>query len=327
MPLITAQDYIYSALRKIGQLRPGYTPQAELLSDGLDEFRLLYDNFNAERTMSYSVPDYILPITGGAQSLNGIYGQNIQYTLGPTFTVAAVANSTTTVTVANTLGLIIGQYVTGSHIAAGSYITAIALNTSITLSAAATGSGATTLSVAASFNIPRPEAIIRANLWMNSTSPTSPSRLPLSPVGVEQWANIWVLALTPINVTTVYYYDPQYPQGVLNLWPPLNGNSIEIFTWGFLTPPASLTTIMNVPPGYGDVISYGLAYRMWPMVTKDILIHKMSQESIGGKAMAARDKVRVVNAPQPRLVNDFGGSRNVGVGVSDWGLLLAGIPY
>lgn len=327
MSLTTAQDFILNAFRKCGQIRPGYTPQAELMADALNEFQLLFDGYNAERTMQYQVPDYVLPI-GTATSLNGIYGQFIQYTLGPTFTFSGTTTNTskTVLTPNGTTGLIIGQYVTGAGIPANTYITGITQNSGFTISNAATASATVTLSIAASFNIPRPESIIRANLWMNSTSPTQPSRIPLSPVGEQGWANIWVLQITPINVATVFWYNPTFPQGTFNVWPPLNGNSLEIFTWGFLTPPTALTTVMQLPPGYGDVVVYSLAWRLWPMLTKSVLVNKITRRELGCEAAVARDRVKAVNAPQPKLANDFRGGHGVGTGVSDWGLLLTGIP-
>lgn len=324
-----SQDRIYTALRKCGQLRPGYMSAPELLQDALAEYQAMYDGWNAERTLNYTIPDYIYNIST-ATSLNGIYGQNVQFSIGPAFTVSGNTTSTSkVVAVANTNGLYIGQYVTGAGIPANTYITALTVNVSITLSAAATASGTgVTLTIPPSLLGPRPEAILRMNLYMTSVNAAQPTRIPLAPVSAEQWANIAVIQLTPINVTTVFYYDPQFPQGVINVWPPLNGNSLEIFTWGFLTPPTTLQTVVMEPPGYQDAIVYTLACRLWPMLTKNELVN--SKESImwlRGQAKIAREKIKAVNAPMPRLVNDFRGGRATNVPECDWGLLLTGQPY
>ncbi len=322
---MTSQELIYTALRKVGQIRPGYTSQAELLADGLAEFSAMYDGWNSERTQAYSIPDYIYPIA--SNGLDGIYGENVQFTVGPVFTFAATLASSVTATVANTTGLIIGQRISGTGIPAGCTIQGITINTNITLSAAATITGPSTITVTPDFVGPRPEAILRMNLYMTSVAPSQPTRIPLSPISAEQWANISVIQLVPINVTTVFYYDPQFPQGVINVWPPLNGNSLEFFTWGFLTPPTSLGTTMLIPPGYQDAIVYTLAERLWPMCTKSVLINKVSHQWLCGKAKHARDRIKYVNAPSPKLVNDFRGGSRQNVGVCDWGLLLTGQPY
>jgi hypothetical protein len=323
---VTAQDLIYQALRKCGQIRPGYTSQAELLADGLGEFQAMYDGWNSERTQSYSIPDYIYPIA--SNGLDGIYGENVQFTVGPVFTFSATLSiGVTTALVANTSGLIIGQRISGTGIPANATIQGISINTSIELSAAATATGATTVTVTPDFVGPRPEAIIRMNLYMTSVSPAQPTRIPLTRISAEEWANISVIQLTPINVTTVFYYDPQFPQGVINVWPPLNGNSLEFFTWGFLTPPTSLAAVLSIPPGYQDAIVYTLAERLWPMCTKSVLVNKVSLQYLAGKAKQARERIKAVNAPMPKLANDFQGGHRQGVGVCDWDLLLTGRPY
>ncbi len=326
MALVTAGDYIYQALRRCGQLRPGYTEGPEMLQDGLDAWRIIFDGMNAKRTNAYSIPDYVYGVST-ATSLNGIYGQNVQFTIGPSFTVDVTLNSTTTVLCTNTAGLIIGQYPTGAGIPSGAYITALSINTSFTLSVAATATGAATLTVPPSFAGPRPEAIIRMNLLLTSANPAQPTRIPLAPMSAEEWANIPVVQFNPINVATSFYYDPQFPQGVINIFPPLNGNSLEIYTWGFLTPPTSLTATFQMPPGYAEVIIWELAKELWPMATKDVWINKLPFQYICGRAAKAKQAIRDVNAPMPRLRNDFGGSMATQAAICDWQLLLTGVPY
>lgn len=276
--------------------------------------------------MAFSIPDYVYPI-GALTGLNGIYGNNVQFSIGPSFTVDVTLQSSTTVLCANTAGLVIGQYPTGSGIPANAYITGLTVNASFTLSAAATSSGAQTLAIAASFTGPRPEAIVRMNLLLTSASPTQPSRIPLSPMSAEEWANIPVVQFNAVNVATSFYYDPQFPQGVINVFPPLNGNALEIFTWGFLTPPATLTQTYSGPPGYAEVVIWNLARELWPLCTNDVFVNKLPFEFICGQAAKARAAVQAVNAPMPRMRNDFGGSMRSNVAVCDWNLLLTGTPY
>jgi hypothetical protein len=330
MALLTAQDYLYTAFRKCGQMRPGYTNSADLLADGLTEWMILFDSWNAERTLNYTIPDYIYDVST-ATSLNGIYGQNIQFTVGPVFTFTGDTTITSAVVLTQyTDGLIIGQYVTGTGIPALSYITAISTGVSFTLSAAATATNVgVTLTITPSFTGPRPEAILRMNLYMTSVNAAQPTRIPLSPISAEQWANISVIQLTPINVTTVFYYDPKFPQGVINVWPPLNGNALEFFTWGFLNPPAALTSRYSAPPGYQDAIIWTLAQRLWGLCTNQVMLNRFPFPYICGQAAKARDKIKYVNAPSPKMMNDFGGgNRQTSANAQcDWGLLLTGIPY
>lgn len=326
MALLTCGDFIYHALRRCGQLRPGATAGTDLMNDALDAWKLIFDGYNAKRTMAFSIPDYMYPLAG-VTSLNGIYGKNVQFTIGAALAVDVTLQSSVVVLCANTAGLIVGMPVTGLNIPAGAYIKTININANFIISAAATASGAVTLTIPPSFTGPRPEAIVRMNLFLTSASPSQPSRIPMAPMSAEEWANLPVVQFTANNVATSFYYDPQFPQGVINVFPPLNGNSLEIFTWGFLTPPTSLTQTYSAPPGYGEVVIWNLARELWPLATNDVFVNKLPFAFICGQAAKARAAVQAVNAPMPRMRNDFGGSMGSNRAVCNWGLLLTGTPY
>lgn len=265
MPLVTAQDYIYLAFRTCGQMRAGYTLPPEMLSDGLDQWTLLFDAFNARRTMNYTMPDYIFPITGPGTGTTG-NGQTFGgsgYTIGPS---------------------------------------------------------------GADFTAPRPVAIARLNLYQTANA-GPPSRIPMSMLSMEEWTAIISPVIPAINVATVAAYDPQFPNGVIWVWPQLDGNSLEIFTWGHLVPPASLSTPFAAPPGYGDLVVYQLATRLWSFCTKDIMPERRNFQWVAGQAEIIRQRVSSVNAPRPRLNNDFTGGHAGNAGVNDWNLLLNGVPY
>ena len=264
---MTCQQYIYQALRKCGNMRPGYTPQPELLADCYTELLSMYDSANAERTLNYSMPDYVFPVTGPGHGSTG-NGQQFGgtgYQIGPT---------------------------------ALDFVTPF-----------------------------RPVAIVRINLYMTSVSPSSPTRIPLSPISMEEWMQIAVIQMPAVPVTVVAAYDPQWPNAVIWVWPPLNGNSLEIFTWGQLIPPQDYTTDqLSAPPGYWDAVVWTLAERIYGFCTHDIMPQKRDIAWIRGQAYMARDKIRAINAPNPRLISDFDSGPKT-AGACDWGLLLTGEPY
>ena len=179
---------------------------------------------------------------------------------------------------------------------------------------------------AADFVCPRPVKIARMNLWQTSNG-TTPTRILLSQISMEEWTAIATIELIPINVTTVFAYDPQFPNGVIWVWPPLNGNSLEIFVWGQLVPPTNLSDSYTAPPGYADLVVWELAKRLWPMCTKSMMANKVSHQWICGQAAIARKAIQAVNAPMPRMGSDFRGGSRSNVGVCDWDLLLVGEPY
>ena len=321
---------IYAAYRRCGQLRPGALNSPDLLADAMAEFGFLFDSWNAQRTMQYTLPDYVYPVTqqGSAAIESG-------QVLGLGFFVGPSISFTGTTTIGSNLiggleglniGLQLGMKIAGTGIPTGTYVTKIS-DSSVAISQNATASGQATFATLPDFQGPRPSAIVRANL-VYTVTPGAPTRIPLSPISASEWANISVLQLTPINVTTVYYYEPASPCGILWCWPPLNGNSIELFTWGFLTPPATPDTQMLLPTGYQDAMVFTLAERLWPLCTIQIAAQRVSLLNLRGDAYRARESVRRINAPMPRLRNDFGtGGGGHQTPACDWTLLLAGVPY
>src|ERR1035437_7538282 len=75
---LQAQNFIYMALRKCGQMRPGYTPSPELLADALSEWYTWFDELGAERNSHYSNPVYQYSVTGPGSQTGGN-----GYTIGP----------------------------------------------------------------------------------------------------------------------------------------------------------------------------------------------------------------------------------------------------
>jgi hypothetical protein len=163
---------------------------------------------------------------------------------------------------------------------------------------------ATTLAGGASdFLGPRPESIIRANCIINTAG--QPVYIPLRPVSQEEWASLAVQQIPGVNITNVFWYDPQFPNGVINFFPPISGNTIQIYQWGILTPPANLGAQYAAPPGYGEMVVSGLAERLYHMVTKKMCPRPAPYQVIAGKAHRALDQIRAVNRPIPRLASDF----------------------
>ncbi len=323
MALLIAQDYISLAFRNCGQMRPGYTLPPEMLAEGLTEWGSLFDSWAAERTMGFSIPQYVYPVTGpGSQS-----GGN-GYSIGPIFTFTGTTSigSGIVTLVSNTLGLIVGQKVTGTGIPASTTIASIDSATQITLSAHATGAGSITISVIPDFIGPRPDSIVRANLVMTNVGP-QPVYLPIRMISVEEWAALAIRQIPAINVTNIAYYDPQFPQGVFNVFPPLNGNSIELFTWPAFATPLSLTASYSAPPGYQDAVVYSLAERLWALCTRDFMPRKISQQWLSGRAYEACQKVRSVNRPLPTLASEAPGNRKGTGGYMDSYVRYVGEPY
>lgn len=172
---------------------------------------------------------------------------------------------------------------------------------------------------------PRPTAIIRANLVQTTVGP-QPVYIPIKPISQEQWAALAIRQIPAVNITSVFWYDPQYPNGVFNVFPPLNGNSIEIFQWGVLSVPATLGTSYSGPPGYAAMVAAGLAERLYYLVPKMLMPEKGPYQLIASKAKYALDQLRRLNRPLNPLPNDFGGGGQPD-GFYDSFVTYTGEPY
>lgn len=320
MPLITAQDYILKALRKCGQIRPGAVSNTELLTDGLDEWGSLFDGWAGERSMGFSTPQYTYAVTGpgSQQSGNG-------YLIGPiaTFTGTITNGSPQITGVVDVSQVTVGESISGTGIPANSTVVSVAAGI-ITISQNATASLSITVTATPDFVGPRPPAIVRANLKFTSGT-AQPVYIHLTPMSAEEWASLAIRQIPAIDVTNIFYYDPQYPNGVFNVFPPLSGNSIELFTTQFLGVPVTLATPYSAPPAYRDAVIDSLAERLWPMCTNQVAVNRVSLQWLAGTAYESRQKVRTLYRQIPRLASDFRGG-GYGEGFYDSFVTDTGLP-
>ena len=242
MALVTAQDFLSNAFRKCGQMRPGYKVSPELYQDGLDEWTAMFDSWQAERNMGFSIPQFQYNVNGPGSQQNGN-----GYLIGPTAHAVGNAND---------------------------------------------------------FQGPRPDSIFRANCVMTNVG-TQPVYIPMRSITAEEWASLSIRQIPAINVTSLYWYNPTFPNGTFNIFPPQVGNAIELFTWPMFSVPANLAASYSAPPGYMDAVIYTLGERLWPMCTKQMMANKVPATWLAGKAYSAREKVKAVNRSVPTLPSDF----------------------
>lgn len=175
---------------------------------------------------------------------------------------------------------------------------------------------------AGNFVGPRPNKILKANLLITNTTPNS--RVPLAILPFEDYGDIPVLAVPPSRITEALYYEPTFPTGIIHFWPPINGNSIELWTEGVLVAPAALVTVVagTWPPGYENAIVYSLAHRCQHLCTKEM---GPRNPAIGAWALKARQKIRNINQPNPKARTDYRSGHNSD-GNYDPNLTYIGIP-
>lgn len=151
------------------------------------------------------------------------------------------------------------------------------------------------------FDIPRPQAIQRANL-IYQTSPQL-LRLPVEIIDVDQWAAIRVPQLEAA-IPTKLYFDNGYSQatpfglGQIYLWPaPQSAYQLEIFVWTLLNSNLGTGDTLYAPPGYARALTYNLAVEIMPLYMKGM--NEVQQARVERIAKESRDWVESLNAPSP----------------------------
>lgn len=258
MALITAQDFILMSMRKVGQLRPGYTASPELMTELLNDWQVWFDALNAEENTNFDNPDYVYPVTGP-----GHFTQGNGYDVGPT---------------------------------------------------------------AADWVGPRPISIVRANLVFTSGG-QPPVYIGLTPISEQEWADLAIKQIPAINITSVFWYNPKFPNGIFNVFPPLNGNSIQLYQWGVLAAPAALNNVFSAPPGYADLVMWGLAQRNYFSMTAELTKRVIPYQVVCANAQHALEKVQLLNRQINTLTSDCPPDGTGRTGYYDSFVTYTGEPY
>lgn len=88
------------------------------------------------------------------------------------------------------------------------------------------------------------------------------------------------------QIPTDCYYDPQYPLGVFSVWPwPLTNYSCFFDTYQAISNLSTLTTTLQMPPGYERAIVYNLAIEISasqgiPLPTDGLNIPEIASKAI-----------------------------------------------
>lgn len=94
---------------------------------------------------------------------------------------------------------------------------------------------------------------------------TNANRYPVTVMQQDQWNLIGNIAQVNSNIPSRLFYDPQFPLGVINLFPVPNiGWTLYFDSWLQLTEFATLTTAVSLPPGYLRALKRNLAVELWP---------------------------------------------------------------
>lgn len=120
------------------------------------------------------------------------------------------------------------------------------------------------------------------------------NRYPLDVIPQSEWNAIGnVSANTVSNLPTVLFYDPQFPLGIINVWPyPTMGNIVHADALLQLGDMANLSQTFSLPPGYELMIETQLATQLWSFFKTGELSRTLAIQANNAKRNVKRTNKR-----------------------------------
>lgn len=118
------------------------------------------------------------------------------------------------------------------------------------------------------------------------------NRYPVAVIPQDRWNMIGLLTNTS-NIPDTMFYDPQYPLGIINLFPtPNESNTLYFDSYLQLSDFANLTTAMSLPRGYESAIYHNLALHLKPFFKDAQIDPLIIQLASNAKAAVKRTNIR-----------------------------------
>lgn len=120
----------------------------------------------------------------------------------------------------------------------------------------------------------------------------SQNRYPVTVINQAQWNQIGLLN-TSSQIPSMIFYDPQYPLGILNVFPlPAITYTLYFDAQLQLSEFANLESAVSLPPGYQDALIHNLSIRLKPFFTNATLSPEIIQLAMTTKGNVKRSNIR-----------------------------------
>lgn len=154
------------------------------------------------------------------------------------------------------------------------------------------------------FNMPRPLRVLygAARAYVMDQNG---NRYPIEVVQRDQWNLIGNLINQSSSLPMTMFYDPQFPLGVINLWP-IPTLPYTLF-WDSFLPLVdfiSLGSTVTLPPGYARALKLNEAVELWGAYKPDNVVLSPSLKFRADEALAAvkRTNIRPYRALYDRAI-------------------------
>ena len=297
---MTPYDIISRSLKDIGALEAGETPTADAAQDAFDMLNDLIEQWGNEDMMVYYKSEIVFPVTAG----------QTQYTIGPTGNINAnfvgsISGTTLTITSINSGSVNLGQYLSGSGIAAGTKIVGFLTGAGNNINEAGTyivNISQTVASTTITGYYERPLSIdssfVRINTNSNGINVTN-GGLDY-PVAVLELHDYELIGLKTLNGPwpKAVYYQPSELLGNIYVWPNPSQGEMHLFTSTIFQRYLTLYDSINLPQGYSMALRWCLAERLMPMYGK---ASQVQIQMINAYAAQAKATVKRTNMKPPQV--------------------------
>ena len=263
-------DIISSALKDIGALAAGETPDPASAQDAFIMLNRMLDQWSNEQMMVYYKTEIIFPITAG----------QTQYTIGPGGEIGSVftgsiTNNVLTVTAITSGAIALGMTLSGTGITSGTKIVAFATGAGGNVNEVGTyivnisqNIASTTLNAYYQRPLSINSAFVRINTNSNGTPIVNGGLdYPVAILNVDNYNMIGLKTLSG-PWPKALYYQPSDPLGNIFVWPNPSQGEMHIFADTLFSQYGSLNDNILLPQGYESCLEWCLAERLMPQYGK-----------------------------------------------------------
>ncbi len=120
---------------------------------------------------------------------------------------------------------------------------------------------------------------------------------------------IWNLVSVNSNLPDTIFYDPQFPAGIINVFPQPNTSNVTLFWDSYLQLERflSLAETVRLPPGYERAIQQNLSLEIEPYYPQAVVTANLQRAAAESKGNVKRTNIRPVIAIYDRSLSRGGG--------------------
>lgn len=171
-----------------------------------------------------------------------------------------------------------------------------------------------TIGASGDFNMTRPLRILGGGGTCYVLD-SNGNRYNLEVVAQDRWNLIGNIAQVNANFPNTLFYDPQFPLGIINLYPIPNISWTLYFdSYLQLTAFTNLATVLTLPPGYQAAMQDNLAVELWRFFKPDTVPIPATTLAVASRSKAniKRTNTReVIAGYDSELVSRASGSYNI----------------